>query len=190
MDVVELGADLAPKMLFDLAGRVRNLSLPATASNSLIPLFEAVSNAFHAVEERWQGETANKGHITVHVHRRDDDEDGHVVGFTIRDNGIGLNHKNWESFCTSDSDYKIHRGGKGIGRLSWLKTFSHCSIISRFEEAAGVSERRFSFTLKDRNPIQDHSLVSRAMQVFPGTTVVLKPFVVAFEAACPKKTVP
>jgi hypothetical protein len=47
-----------PDFEFDLAGRVRNLGLPASATNSLIPLFEAVSNSIHAIESRWQDKTA------------------------------------------------------------------------------------------------------------------------------------
>ena len=46
---------------FDLAGRVRNLSLPASSVNALIPLFEAVSNALHAVEARLGDKASEAG---------------------------------------------------------------------------------------------------------------------------------
>jgi hypothetical protein len=118
------------KFEFDLAGRVRNLGLPTSAANSLIPLFEAVSNAVHAIESRWQAKATTLGKIVITVIRRDDDEDGGIVGFEVTDNGIGLAEENWTSFRTSDSDFKVARGGKGVGRLAWLKAFSDCQIIA------------------------------------------------------------
>ena len=54
---------------FDLAGRVRNLGLPASAVNALIPLFEAVSNGLHAVEARWEAEAPTRGTIKIKILR-------------------------------------------------------------------------------------------------------------------------
>ena len=56
---------------FDLAGRVRNLSLPASAANSLIPLFEAVSNALHAVDAKWGDRASDVGQIKITMLRRE-----------------------------------------------------------------------------------------------------------------------
>ena len=95
MDILE--ARVEPDFEFDLAGRVRNLSLPASPVNALIPLFEAISNALHAVEARWEDQTTSSGKIEIEMHRRDGVEAGSVQGFTVRDNGIGLNDANWRS---------------------------------------------------------------------------------------------
>jgi len=39
-----------------------------------------------------------------------------ITGFIIKDNGIGFDEKNYDAFLTSDTTYKVKRGGKGIGR--------------------------------------------------------------------------
>ncbi|WP_155992658.1 hypothetical protein [Acidocella facilis] len=177
-----------PSFEFDLAGRVRNLGLPASAVNSLIPLFEAVSNGLHAIEARWKDDATRLGQVTIEIHRSGDDDGGGVTGFTVTDNGIGLNETNWRSFLTSDSPMKIARGGKGVGRLGWLKAFSDCRITSRFDGADGVMCREFGFALRDGpNPIHGHVLTREAGRKGAGTEVRLMPFQPNFEAYCPKK---
>lgn len=173
--------------MFDLAGRVRNLGLPANASNALVPLFEAVSNAIHAVETRWLERVTEVGEVTITVHRRDHKDEAHVVGFTVTDNGIGLNEDNWQSFRTSDSPLKLPRGGKGVGRLSWLKAFSNCHIVSRFADGGTIMQRSFSFSLMATNPIDNHTIIPAAHGSMEGTEVCLQPFEVNFEASCPKR---
>lgn len=173
---------------FDLAGRVRNLGLPASAVNALIPLFEAVSNGLHAIEARWEAKASTHGTIRINVLRRDDDDDKAIIGFEVVDNGIGLTDENWKSFRTSDSDFKISRGGKGVGRLAWLKAFSNCEITSRFETETHPKRRKFSFALRSvASPIHDHK-VTKAGEGKPiGTTIRLSPFHTNFEVYCPKK---
>ena len=100
------------EFLFDLNGRVRNLSLPASAQHSLIPLFEAVSNALHAVESRFGDNVTQAGKIEIEIVRSDANEDLPIIGFLVRDNGIGLTDENMKSFRTSDSAFKITKGGK------------------------------------------------------------------------------
>ena len=185
MDTIETRTE--PAFHFDLAGRVRNLGLPASAVNALIPLFEAVSNGIHAIEARFGTNATSSGQIEVLVNRRDGDADGAIQGFTIRDNGIGLTEENWNSFRTSDSPYKLTRGGKGVGRLSWLKAFSDCRIQSRFEENGAVWERSFAFSLRDPNPIQNHVLRPADPGAESGTEIRLEPYTPPFDAHCPKK---
>lgn len=79
-----------PPFLFDLTGRVRNLSLPASANSTLIPLFEAISNSLHAVEARSADQLAKQGEITIEVLRRVEDDAAEVLGFVVKDNGVGL----------------------------------------------------------------------------------------------------
>ncbi len=54
----------------------------------------------------------------------------------VEDNGIGFTDENFKSFGTMDSRAKIQHGGKGIGRLLWLKGFDHADIESVFRENA------------------------------------------------------
>jgi hypothetical protein len=173
---------------FDLAGRVRNLGLPASAVNALIPLFEAVSNGLHAIEARWATDAPTRGLMSIEILRRDNDSEQAIIGFEISDNGIGLTDDNWRSFRTSDSDFKIARGGKGVGRLSWLKAFGNCEINSRFDVGGALNRRKFSFALrKGHSPIHDHTLAKGVTAVSIGTTIRLSPYHTNFEAYCPKK---
>ena len=92
--------DLSP----DFIGRVERLSLRPTAENALMPLFEGVSNALHAVDDRFGPETSDRATIKVEVLRADlAEEQSPVTGFVIEDNGIGLNEANFKSFCRLDS---------------------------------------------------------------------------------------
>lgn len=122
-------------MDIDLEGRVRNTKLPL--SRGLLPLFEAISNAIHSIEEA----KTQSPEIVVEVVRDTsqggliDDEplpNQPIESFVVRDNGIGFNKDNFKSFETSDSSKKQKKGGKGIGRFLWLKAFSKISVTSDF----------------------------------------------------------
>ena len=141
----------------NLQGRLRNTSLPYR--NGLLALFEAVVNSIHAIEEA--GLPATDGKITIDVLRdaqttfqlesgskkRGTDGKSDIVGFKITDNGIGFNDKNMDSFLTLDSEYKSDKGGRGVGRLLWLKAFHSAKITSVFENGKGKPKvRTLSFT--------------------------------------------
>lgn len=108
-------------MKVDLAGKIKNTPLPN--HKALLPMFEAVVNSFQAIED--VGDSLLSPTIEVFL-RRDPvleglDIEGEVNGFTIIDNGIGFNDPNLDSFFTSDTQYKVNKGGKGLGRFIWLK---------------------------------------------------------------------
>lgn len=141
-----------------LKGRVKNFSLPK--NQPLIPLFEAVVNSIHAIEERKaQNHNFTKGVIKVSIQR---DETlitlnsflPNITGFTVSDNGIGFNETNIDSFLQSDSTYKESIGGKGVGRFSWLLAFNKAKIESIYKENDEVLIRQFDFSL-DANGIED-----------------------------------
>jgi hypothetical protein len=188
MDVETTQSAVEPGFGFDLAGRVRNISLPVSANGSLFPLFESVSNALHAVEARWNDNTTISGEIQIVVHRTSDEQDAGIAGFSITDNGVGLTDEDWGSFLTSDSPLKLSRGGKGVGRLGWLKAFSDCHITSRFKQIDTTMRREFSFALRGGNvPIHDHKLIEEQGQAANGTEVRLLPYQPHFQAHCPKR---
>ena len=140
----------------NLAGRLRNTPLPLTCG--LLPLFEAVVNSIHAIEEANDGES--RGQITVEILRkavqgelaldeekkRGPDALPDIIGFKITDNGVGFTDPNMDSFRTLDSDYKADKGCRGIGRLLWLKAFSKVQVSSVFaKEDDALSQRSFCF---------------------------------------------
>jgi hypothetical protein len=131
-------------MKASIAGRIRNTNLPK--AKALLPLFEAIINAFQAIEE-----AGGKGHYIRIVAERqgnlDDGKPGPVEAFTVTDSGIGFTDNNFDSFETVDSPYKARRGGKGLGRFLWLKAFARVEIESHFRDApaADLVCRKFSF---------------------------------------------
>ncbi len=140
----------APRMKLDVLGRIRNTSVPY--GHAFIPLFEAVINSIHSTEERFGDEVAEKGEVEVRIQRIP----AHptvpgVIGrppveaiesFTIIDNGRGFTDDNLESFATSDTTTKADRGGKGVGRFTWLVVFEHAAIDSTFDLGGDACLRR------------------------------------------------
>lgn len=80
-------------------------------------------NSIHSLEE--QGNIKTEGKITLRISGVSQaslelDGESHVNdigGFVVEDNGIGFNDTNMKSFETLDSDHKIDKGGRGVGRL-------------------------------------------------------------------------
>jgi len=140
-------------MNLDLKGRVGNTKLPL--SNGLYPLFEAISNSMHAIDEAGE----KKGLIQVEVVRAaptpdlfDDDSSTNrpIEGFVIQDNGVGFTDANFKSFQTSDSTKKQTKGGKGVGRFLWLKAFDRVEIESVYEQDSTLHKRTFDFQLTEK----------------------------------------
>src|SRR5260370_25368828 len=117
----------------DIANQVRQTTV--LAWRPLLPLFEAVMNSFQAIKEA--NFPANiPGRITIEVKRGGGQLDldvSPISGFRITDNGIELDERNWESFNTAFSAHKLTRGGKDLGRFTWLKAFGHARIQSTFK---------------------------------------------------------
>ena len=138
----------------DLQGRLRNTRV--ATQDAFLPIFEAIVNSIHSIEDRFGLEdAAKKGRIQVHVYRvqqfqlpmagRPPVES--VKSFTVVDNGVGFTDPNLKSFETADSPAKIERGGKGIGRLTWLVVFEKAEIESRFRgDEDRLRRRSFTFS--------------------------------------------
>ncbi len=128
----------------NIEGRVRKIR----TQDFLIPLFEAISNSVHAIEEA--GEISS-GKIEVKIIREpkqlslNENEIKPITGFVITDNGIGFHDPNMESFCQGDSTYKMNKGGKGVGRFTWLKFFCDVSVESVFNNLGTIQKRTFNF---------------------------------------------
>jgi hypothetical protein len=133
----------------NIAGKVRNTKLPKR--KALWPLFEAISNSIHAIEEKGN---LKSGQIIIDIVRNGKKEiyenlkivDIYPVNsFLIHDNGLGFNDNNLNSFLTAESDYKIEKGAKGVGRFVALKAFNHVNYNSSFQSNGSYSTRSFTF---------------------------------------------
>ena len=140
----------------NLQGRLRNTPLPV--SHALLPLFEAVVNAIHSVDEAHKTDPERRK-ISLEVVRApqspvlNDSADfkkiaslSPVQGFVVTDNGVGFTDQNLKSFETLDSDFKASIGCRGVGRLLWLKAFERAEISSAYANGNGeLYLRTFSF---------------------------------------------
>lgn len=170
-------------MKVDLVGKIKNTQLPR--SKALLPMFEAVVNSFQAIEERSNGQTTPR--IEILVEREEMlpgmESDGEVNGFTVTDNGVGFNGENFESFFTSDTQYKRGRGGKGLGRFIWLKAFSSAEIESHFRENGKIMKRAFQFTTSTDQP---EGVAEESSVTAPKTTARLVGMLSPYKEHCPR----
>ena len=172
-----------------MIGQVARLPLKPSEANALLPLYEAVSNSLHAIHDRFGDRLVNeKGRIDIEIIRSESDGDklGDVVGFHIKDNGVGLNAENYKSFCTPYSRFKMSKGGKGVGRLGWFKIFEKISLDSTYSNGEGIEQIAFDFVLKEKDQIQPKSPTIE-VPTDTGTQVVLENYISPYGTRCPSK---
>lgn len=115
----------------DLASEVKRATLPDGLSGFLFPLFEAISNALHSIEERWKDDAEENGQIEVDISFPDQ-------SITIADNGTGFDPKNLDAFLTPLTGNKFERGGKGFGRFIAFKLFKKVFYSCRQSDLTGA----------------------------------------------------
>ncbi len=170
----------------DVAGRVKNVQLPT--SKPLLPLFEAIINSIHAIEDAHEKD----GRIEIEVFRNtenlfadSDRSHAEISGFLVKDNGIGFDDRNFEAFSTSDTTYKANRGGKGIGRFMWLAAFDRAEIESVFRSNGHNKCRRFTFCANGAG-IESASCTDEPEREL-ATVVQLVGFKEKYQTQCPKR---
>lgn len=175
-------------MNIDLIGRLSNIRLPPSCC--LSPLFEAIADSMQAIEER---DERKGGRIEIFVQRDTTQQSivdeqpvatQPVSGFVIRDNGVGFTEPNYTSFNTSDSTRKRAIGGKGIGRLLWLKAFSKAEVESVYRDNGCYRKRRFDFTMSPSG-VEHHACEATEGRTSQ-TTVRLIGLKGQYQRYCPK----
>jgi len=174
----------------DLKGRVNRLQL--AERNMLLPVFEAIVNSIHAIEDT----KVPNGEIEITIHRtpqssldfnEDKKQNLEIIGFTISDNGIGFNDDNYKSFKREYSTHKADRGGLGVGRFMWLKAFTDVKVESLFFEDKKPYSRSFFFNLKTEDGIDKHEYAVSESIESRKTVVSLIGFKNPYKAKCPKR---
>ena len=171
----------------NLKGRLRNTSLPK--SHGLMPVFEAVVNSIHSIEET---NNTTDGKIVLRINRTtqgsldlDAKSQSPIIGFTIIDNGCGFDEANFKSFETLDSDHKIDKGCRGVGRLMWLKVFGLVEVESHFFDVDGELKKRI-FRFDDKWGVHGEKVLEATYQK-PGTIIKLLDFDENFRKQVPAK---
>ncbi|WP_143015463.1 ATP-binding protein [Alloyangia pacifica] len=140
-------------MKTNLVKRIDRLPKPTNTADAMQPLFEAVSNSIHSTQDRFKDKVGKLGEIVVTLTMASRKAPSKIV---VEDNGIGLDGTNYEAFTTTDTDNKIARGGKGVGRLLWLDCFETILVSSTSVEAGHTKHRKFRFVLSQSNQIEGY----------------------------------
>lgn len=172
-----------------ISGKVRNTKLPKT--HALLPLYEAISNSIHAIEERGN---SKDGRIEINIIRQGslqmlnqvpDIDIYPALTFEVKDNGIGFNDDNYYSFLTAESEYKIEKGAKGIGRFVCLKAFTNVIVDSNYKVGEQYYKRKFLFKSSGKGIFNyENPKIEASSQ---GTTVTLFKYHPEYIEHCPKK---
>jgi hypothetical protein len=174
-------------LTLNLRGRLRNFRLPE--SRALWPLFEALINAIHAIDTTG----TDDGSITIEILRgpqealdlgADEASKSPICGFKIIDNGVGFDDQNYDSFCTSDSTFKVDIGGRGIGRFTWLKAFERVTIDSVYRGESGQRRRSFTFCVDGVKDLVDAEAPPGRKE---GTTIELADGKTSYLKTLPRK---
>ncbi len=176
-----------------LRGRVRNLNLSPKRCN--LPVFEAVMNSLQAIEDRTSsGWKPSDARIRIAVVRDESQGtlfDGGSVptikDVVIEDNGVGFDDEHFAAFCRLDDDFRAAKGGKGIGRLSWLSAFQRVSVSSVFENGEGARCRRTFEYAVEADGTRDEKLGPAGENDVVGTVVTLSSLQKKFRDEWPKK---
>jgi len=161
----------------------------------MLPLFEAVANSIHAIEDA--PVPTISGRITVEIFRDGQasieyeegpkrpgpEAKGEIQDFKISDNGVGFTDENMDSFLTLDSEYKASRGGRGVGRLLWLKAFDLATVESTYGDYETRKKRSFSFNAKQG---VSEPIVADAPREPPNTVITLSGFAKRYRESSPK----
>ncbi len=141
-----------PTLSENIINRVDKLPKPSTYAQALQPIFEAISNSLYAIFDRLDDKAISEGKITLKI---DNLQKQTKLTISVQDNGIGMDSTRFAAFCIVDTDYKKEKGGKGVGRLFWLDSFSNINVSSRFGMSKG-QDRKFDFHLADSDQIREH----------------------------------
>jgi hypothetical protein len=107
----------------DLASEIKRASLPAGLPGFLYPVFEAVSNSLHSIEDKYKERAHEDGYIKIQI-----DVDAKKI--VVEDNGEGFSATNLDAFLTPFTGNKLRRNGKGFGRFVSFKIFDHVFYTS------------------------------------------------------------
>mgnify|MGYP003375915671 CR=1 FL=1 len=174
------------EMKTNLAGRVDNLAFHPERE-VYWPIFEAVKNSLDAIEEIGNP----SGKVVIEI-QRDETQlsiDGkplprvskRVENIIISDDGYGFDPANLESFNELDSRKKRHWGGKGLGRLYFLKAFDRVEVESYFgAEKENKTHVQFTFALP--KGISDVTENPANAEVISGTVIRL----IGYKSNCEK----
>jgi hypothetical protein len=171
----------------DLASEIKRASLPAGLPGFLYPVFEAVSNSLHSIEDKYEESAHEDGYIKVEI-----DIDAKMI--VVEDNGEGFTAANLDAFLTPFTGNKLRRNGKGFGRFVSFKIFDQVFYASPTQFSDGrTANAVFEYTPLGQDDNLKEALLHKSPdcrtypipgQTYPTTSVTgtpraVKPFMMA-----------
>lgn len=142
----------------DMQAILARTHLSVELDNFLLPVFEAVSNAIHGIEERYGSNLMGQGRISIAFENTNDPES---ILITVSDNGIGLNDSNYGHFKTPFSGHKLKQHGRGFGRFIAFKIFNRVEYSSKFLDLFDMpADRAFRFDITKSREIRMSNLLA------------------------------
>ncbi|MDO4612100.1 MAG: hypothetical protein Q4B29_01405 [Candidatus Saccharibacteria bacterium] len=95
-----------------------------------------------------RSDNKNSGEIDIFIYRDNvlfDKGNAKINKLIIKDNGIGFDDENRNSFNILYSPQKSAIGGKGLGRMFYIKFFRNVSIESVYKKEDKYRKRKFDF---------------------------------------------
>ena len=93
---------------------------------------------------------------------------------------------NYQSFLTPDSRLKERKGGKGVGRLAWLKVFGRVEVSSTLD-GGSIYTRHFRFRLADHDQVEEIAFGQADPSAPIKTTISFRDYDGTFSGKCPSK---
>jgi hypothetical protein len=145
------------------------------------PIIEAVVNSIQAIAKQ-----GTDGNITIVLKRNpqqtiDEGIIPGVQGVEIHDNGVGFTGENMESFDTLYSAFKAEEGGRGFGRVTFLKFFQSVRVVSNYRSGADTYRRTFDFTGRSSSTFAENETHELIRDSLPGTVIYLDGLVEKYE---------
>jgi hypothetical protein len=116
----------------------------ADENGFLFCVFEAISNALYCCVNNQDIKITVQFKREYRANELIKDDGNFITAVSVTDNGTGFTNDNFDKF--TKTIYKTnHEGGKGWGRVAFLKVFNNVYIESCFEENGAHYSRNFKF---------------------------------------------
>lgn len=133
--------------------------------NPMQPIFEAFTNAWEAIFERFTAEYLQNGKIVISFHytlgmfNEEEHKSCTLDKIEIRDNGLGINEKSFERIVNLRDNSKSALN-KGTGRVQFLHFFNETIFESVYKKTNGEHER-INLTLSKKDAFLRENAILR-----------------------------
>ncbi len=166
-----MGERVEQSATVDLRGALRVVH---KAGNKLAPVFEAFTNAWEAIEEKYQ-QNLESGQINISLFFTyvDSQKLKYFESIEITDNGIGFTESNYARFNDLFNGTK-GKGNRGSGRLQYVHSFEDVRFESIYLENKSVFSRMFHYNKQNgKNFIGDTLFAEAPNEEQTGTSVTM-----------------